>query len=59
MIASVKAALVRRFIDDVRGATAIEYAFLAAGIGGTIAATVWSLGGTVKTMLYDQIGNIF
>ena len=45
---------IRRFIRDERGATAIEYALIAAGIAVAIASTVMSLGGTVKAM-YDRI----
>ena len=30
--------LARRFLEDQQGATAIEYAMIAAGIGATIAA---------------------
>jgi Flp pilus assembly pilin Flp len=31
------------------GATAIEYALMAAGIGVAVAATVWSLGSTTNS----------
>ena len=34
--------------DDEDGATAIEYALIAAGIGAAVAATVWSLGTTTN-----------
>ena len=51
--------LVRRFRGDESGATAIEYALIAAGIGGTIAATVWSMGSTLKETWWDKIGAIF
>ena len=34
------------------GATAIEYALIAAGIGATIAATVWNMG------THDQDGRV-
>ena len=40
------------------GATAIEYAMIAAGIGATIAATVFNMGTTLKTVWWDKIGNI-
>jgi pilus assembly protein Flp/PilA len=40
--------LVRRFFADERGATAIEYAMIASGIGVVLAATVFMLGGSVK-----------
>ena len=48
-----------RFIVDERGATAIEYALMAAGIGVTISATVFSVGSAVKTNLYDKIAAAF
>jgi pilus assembly protein Flp/PilA len=51
--------LVRRFLHDDNGATAIEYALLASGIGGAVAATVWAVGAEVKTSLYDKIAALF
>jgi pilus assembly protein Flp/PilA len=53
---------VRKFgqlLADERAATAIEYAMIAAGVGAAIAATVYSLGTTVKQSLYDKISNAF
>ena len=50
--------LAARFCADERGATAIEYALIAAGIGATIAATVFNMGSTLKTVWWDKIGNI-
>ena len=47
--------LVRRFQADESGATAIEYALIAAGIGAAIIATVMNLGTTIKTALWDKI----
>ena len=47
--------LARRFRADERGATAIEYALIAAGVGATIAATVYNLGSNIKTTLWDKI----
>jgi pilus assembly protein Flp/PilA len=38
----------RRLLHDESGATAIEYALIASGIAVAIAATVVSLGSTVK-----------
>ena len=52
------ARLARRFNADECGATAIEYAMIAAGIGATIAATVFNMGTTLKTVWWDKIGNI-
>jgi pilus assembly protein Flp/PilA len=53
------ARLLRRFHADENGATAIEYAMIAAGVGATIAATVYNMGSTIKTTLWDKIGNVF
>jgi pilus assembly protein Flp/PilA len=50
---------VRRFAADERGATAIEYALIAAGVGATIASTVWGLGSALKTNWYDKLAGIF
>jgi len=49
----------RRFCSDESGATAIEYAMIAAGVGACVAGTVWALGGKVKETLYDKIAEIF
>jgi pilus assembly protein Flp/PilA len=59
MLRSGQAALIRRFAHDVSGATAIEYALVASGIGGAVAATLWNLGSEVKAQLYDKIAAIF
>jgi pilus assembly protein Flp/PilA len=37
-----------RFFADTSGATAVEYALVASGIGAFVAGTVWSLGSGVK-----------
>jgi pilus assembly protein Flp/PilA len=50
--------LVRRFRADQSGATAIEYALIAAGIGATIAATVFNMGTKLKEVWWDKVGNI-
>ena len=52
-------AMLRRFIEDDRGATAIEYAMIAAGIGVTIASTVWGLGSALKENWYDKLSSMF
>lgn len=44
-----------RFAADERGATAIEYALVAAGIAVAVASIVFSVGSTLKTNFYDQI----
>jgi pilus assembly protein Flp/PilA len=44
----------RRLLADESGATAVEYALIAAGVGATIVAAVIAAGGTVKGM-YDKV----
>jgi pilus assembly protein Flp/PilA len=39
--------IVRRFLSAQEGATAIEYAVIAAGIGGVLVAVITALGGSV------------
>jgi Flp pilus assembly pilin Flp len=38
-----------RLVAAEEGATAIEYALVASGIGAAVAATVWSLGSTTNS----------
>jgi pilus assembly protein Flp/PilA len=44
------AAPFHRFLRDEKGATAIEYAMIAAGIGVAVAGTVMALGTRVGSM---------
>ncbi len=46
--------LVKRFLCDERGATAIEYAMIASGIAVAIATTIVTLGSTVNG-LYTSV----
>jgi pilus assembly protein Flp/PilA len=48
----------RRMAANEDGATAIEYALVASGIGAAVAATVWSLG-TSTSSLYQSVANMF
>lgn len=50
--------VIRRFVADESGATAIEYSLIAAGVAGAIIAVVTTLGGNVKTM-WTTIGTAF
>ena len=52
------AMLRRRMTKDQDGATAIEYALIASGIGAAVAATVWSLG-TTTANFYQSLANLF
>ena len=47
-----------RLAGSEDGATAIEYALIAAGIGAAVAATVWSLGSTTKNF-YASLAAMF
>lgn len=47
----------RGFLADERGATAIEYALIAAGVGATIAATVWQFGSHLRDSVYAKVNN--
>jgi len=51
-------ATLARFYSDEGGATAIEYAIIASGIGAFLAATVYGLGGKVKD-LFTTLSNMF
>ncbi len=51
-------ALARRLAADERGATAIEYAILAAGIGVAVAASITSLG-AVTADLFTRVSALF
>ncbi len=49
----------RRMATNEDGATAIEYALIASGIGAAVAATVWSVGTALKTNFYDNLAALF
>jgi Flp pilus assembly pilin Flp len=51
--------LVRRFLADTSGTTAIEYALVAAGIGVAVAGTIWKVGAEVRTTLYEKLVSLF
>ena len=48
--------LVARFVRDQSGATAIEYALIAAGVAVAVAATVYNLGSATKG-LFTSVAN--
>ncbi|HEX5215513.1 MAG TPA: Flp family type IVb pilin [Vicinamibacterales bacterium] len=48
-----------RFADDERGATAIEYALIAAGVGAFVAGAVMNLGSHLNTTFYDKLAALF
>ena len=51
--------LSRRFLGDERGATAIEYSVMAAGIALAVAGAIRVLGANVLTNLYQQLAAAF
>ena len=44
-----------RFLADERGATAIEYALIACGIGAAIISIVLGVGSSITNNLYNKI----
>jgi len=50
---------VRRFVKCEQGATAIEYALIASGVGMAIITTVFGLGSQLQTGWYAKIAAIF
>ena len=44
-----------RFRSDESGATAIEYAMIAAGVSVSIVGAVMGLGSNLKTTFYDKL----
>ena len=51
-------AMLRRFRAAREGATAIEYAIIAAGIAAALVATINALGGSV-TAMWGHLANMF
>lgn len=52
----------RRFqqmLRDDSGATAIEYAMIACGVGTAVAATIFSLGSSLRSNFYEKIAGMF
>jgi Flp pilus assembly pilin Flp len=47
-----------RFHRAESGATAIEYAMIASGIGAFLAATIFGLGSNVRTGFFEKIANL-
>ena len=45
----------RRITDDEQGATAIEYAIIASGVGAAVAATVFNVGSSTKAMFANSL----
>lgn len=52
------ARLARRFWADEGGATAIEYALIAAGVGAAIAATVVAVGDRMEEVYYNKLDSV-
>ena len=58
-LVSTLALLRARVAANEGGATAIEYALMASGIGLAVATTVLSVGSSLKTNFYDAIAAMF
>jgi Flp pilus assembly pilin Flp len=57
--APAAASATRRLLRDARGATAIEYSVVAAGIAVAVAGAIRILGANVLTNLYSQLAGLF
>ena len=57
-IGSVLAFLHKHLVANEQGATAIEYALIASGVGAAVAATVYNLGSTTQG-LYSHLSSLF
>jgi Flp pilus assembly pilin Flp len=55
---SIMALLRARLAGNEQGATAIEYALIASGVGAAVAATVYHLGSTTQG-LYTHLSSMF
>ena len=51
-------ATLARFYSDEGGATAIEYAMIAAGVSVAVVGAVTSLGTHLKTTFYDKLASL-
>ncbi|GLK68450.1 Flp family type IVb pilin [Hansschlegelia plantiphila] len=51
--------IIRAFIRNERGATAIEYAMIAVGLACAVAATVFGTGGSLNTNYYSKVNAAF
>ena len=49
----------KKWVRDRRGATAIEYALIAAGLSIAVAAIVFSVGDTLYELMYSRLPEIF
>jgi pilus assembly protein Flp/PilA len=59
LMARSKGWIVRRLLRDERGATAIEYSLIAAGVSIAIITTVFGVGSNLQANWYDKIAAIF
>jgi pilus assembly protein Flp/PilA len=50
---------IQRYCSDENGATAIEYAMIAAGVGTFVAAAIMGLGSKLKETFYDKLASLF
>jgi pilus assembly protein Flp/PilA len=57
-LARIRRTCLARFLSDQSGTTAIEYALIAAGVGATVAGTIYGVGSEVKATFYDRLANV-
>lgn len=48
----------KNFLRSEKGATAVEYGLIAAGIALTIAATIFAFGDTLYDLFYDGLSTL-
>jgi pilus assembly protein Flp/PilA len=56
---SHRVSLLRQFLRGERGATAIEYSVVAAGVAMAVVGVIRVLGANVLTNLYSQLAGLF
>ena len=56
---SHQVSLLRQFLRGERGATAIEYSVVAAGVAMAVVGVIRVLGANVLTNLYSQLAGLF
>lgn len=47
--------MLKTYLNSLKGATAIEYGLIAAGIAVAISASVFFFGDAISTLLYDDL----
>ena len=59
LVNGIRVSLVRCFLRETGGATAIEYSIVAAGVALAVAGAIRVLGANVLANLYSQLAGLF